>query len=328
MNDACPPRTRPGFRRGRYLNPPGAPRPDCGPGGLAGFLWRRALDRTVPQSPPGHVRPPERVLPDWNAEADTDQLLWLGHAAFLLRLAGRTLLTDPFLGDVAAPAPLRAPRRFVPPALRVTELPPLDGLLVSHSHYDHLDAPTIDALPDKADLPVVVPAGLDGFFRRRGYRNVQALSWWETAELAGLQVTAVPAIHFSRRGALDRNRALWCGFVIDDGRRRVYFVGDTAYAPVFREVGEAFGGIDTVLVPIGAYEPRGVMAGAHVNPEEAARLCVDARARRAVAMHWGTIVLTDEPAFAPPGRWRQAMAAEGYDDNAVWVPAIGETRPL
>lgn len=320
--------TMPRLDRGRYANPPGGPAPDCGPADLSGFIWRRMLDRGQPAVPSGHCRTPEQVRAGLEAHAGRDSLTWLGHAAFLLQWGGHNILTDPFLSDVAAPAPMRQPRRFVPPALRVSELPPIDLLLVSHSHYDHLDAPTIAGLPGKSRVDVTVPVGLGDFFRRHGYTSVHELLWWQSVTLNGLRVTAVPAIHFSRRGLFDRNRALWCGFVVDDGTRHCYFVGDTAYAPVLGEIGAAFGAIDTVLVPIGAYAPRAIMAGAHVDPEEAAALCTATNVRRAVAMHWGTIVLTDEPPFEPPQRWREAMREEGFDERDALVPAIGQTLPL
>ena len=129
-----------------------------------------------------------------------------------------------------------------------------------------------------------------------------------------------------RRGAGDANKTLWCGFVIEDATgQRVYFAGDTAYGDVFKQIGEAFGSIYYALVPIGAYEPRCIMAGAHVNAEEAAQICADVAAKNAVAMHWGSIVLTEEPAFEPPQIFREAMQARGFTSSAIHIPAIGET---
>lgn len=322
-------RSQPQIVDGRFRNPPGAPRPDCGPLDFAGFVWRRMVEGQPRSLPSGHVLPAERVHAGLAEHADRDALTWLGHASFLIRLAGRTLLTDPYLSDVAAPWPVRSPRRFAPPALGVDQLPDIDLLLVSHNHYDHLDAPTVEALRARADVPVVVPLGLGGFFSRRGYGRVSELGWWESCRIDRLTVTAVPAIHFSRRGPFDANKSLWCGFVIEDETgTRVHFVGDTAYSPVFAEIGDAFAPIDCALVPIGAYEPRCIMAGSHVNPEEAAALCGDVGAHTAVAMHWGAVMLTEEPPFEPPARFREAMAARGMDDERVLIPAIGETLPM
>jgi len=319
-------RSMPVVENGRFHNPPGAPRPECGPGGFAGFVWRRLLDSGKRDIPDNHVWPTQRVLDGIAAQHSGDAITWLGHAAFLLRLANKNILTDPFLSDVAAPWPVRAPRRFAPPALRAKQLPQIDLLLVSHNHYDHCDAPTIKALRERADVPVVVPLGLGDFFNKRGYTQVTELNWWQSCEVGGVKVTAVPAIHFSRRGAGDANKTLWCGFVIEDATgQRVYFAGDTAYGDVFKQIGEAFGSIYYALVPIGAYEPRCIMAGAHVNAEEAAQICADVAAKNAVAMHWGSIVLTEEPAFEPPQIFREAMQARGFTSSAIHIPAIGET---
>lgn len=314
---------------GRFRNPPGAPRPGGGRGGFAGFLLRRALDRGRPEVPPGHVLPRPAVRDGLRFHEAGDAATWLGHSSYLLRWGGQTLLTDPFLTSVAAPRPATSPRRFVPPALRPRELPPIDWLLLSHNHYDHFDAATLARLPGRAEIRAVVPLGLGPALRRLGYRQIHELDWWQSVATAGITVTAVPAIHFSRRGAFDGNRTLWCGFVVEtaDGRR-LYFAGDTAYHPVFAEIGETFAPVDLALLPIGAYEPRAVMAGAHVNPEEAAAIARDVGARTAAAMHWGTIVLTDEPPFEPPGRFRRALEQQGYRHDDIWIPAVGETRKL
>jgi len=314
---------------GRFCNPPGAPQPDCGAREFWKFLWRRARDGGRASVPDGHILPPSAVRAGLKRHEHGAALTWLGHAAFLTNLGGKRMLTDPFLSAVAAPRPALAPRRFAPAALGPRELPDIDVLLVSHNHYDHLDAATVGALRGKSRIEVVVPLGLGGFFRRRGDRKVREVDWWQSVTVGELRVTAVPAIHFSRRGPFDANRSLWAGFVIEDGSGyRLYFAGDTAYGPAFREIGAAFGGIDCALVPIGAYAPRSVMRGAHVNPEEAADICADVGACMAVAMHWGSIVLTEEPAFEPPVRFRTAMHARGFDADQTQVPAIGETLAL
>lgn len=322
-------RSMPVVENGRFHNPPGAPRPECGPSGFAGFLWRRMTDSYKREVPSGHVLPHDQVMAGMAHHHAGNAVTWLGHAAFLIRLAGKNILTDPFLSNVAAPWPVRQPRRFAPAALTPSQLPPIDILLLSHNHYDHLDVPTIKALRKRGDVPVVVPLGLGGFFKQRGYHQVTELNWWQSCEVQGLRITAVPAIHFSRRGLTDANKTLWCGYVLEDQQGyRVYFAGDTAYSPVFKEIGDAFAPIDCALIPIGAYEPRCIMVGAHVNPEEAAAICVDIGAKSAVAMHWGSIILTEEPAFEPPEKFRNAMRTAGYTPDSIHVPAVGETLAL
>ena len=317
-------RTAEGFR-----NPPGT----RGRGGTP-EQWRAFRNRLLfggvrPTLPEGFVVPRAEALAGLEAQPG-DSLTWLGHAAFLIRLAGRTVLTDPFLSDFASPFQrLRlGPRRYAPPGLKPRDLPPIDLVVVSHNHYDHLDAITVAALPHKDRITVAVPLGLGEFFRHRGYRDVRELDWEDAILCHGLTVTALPALHWSGRWLNDRNRTLWCGFALEAGQRRLFFAGDTGYGPVFADLGRRFGPFDLAMVPIGAYEPRPLMRAQHVDPEEAVRLGRDLGAHRLVGMHWGTIVLTDEPPFEPPLRFRAAGMAQGYAEADLWVMRIGETRAL
>lgn len=315
--------------KGRFRNLPGAARPPATAAQYWGFLVRRArlAGRRI-DVPEGHVLEAEAIAEGIARHRNEDCLTWLGHAAFLLRQAGRNVLLDPYLGPFAAPLPGLGPRRFVPPALSVGDLPPLDVLIVSHNHYDHLCRTTIAALPAKERVEVVVPLGLGRFFRRRGYARVHELDWHQRVQLGPLTVTALPACHWSRRGPFDRNRSLWASFMLEGGGRRVWFAGDTGMAPFFAPLGERYGPFDLALVPIGAYEPRGMMAGYHVNPEEAVAIGRAMRARRLAAMHWGTVILSDEDPFEPPRRFAAAARAAGFAEDEAWAMRIGETRAL
>jgi L-ascorbate metabolism protein UlaG (beta-lactamase superfamily) len=310
-----------------FRNPPGSPTPGGESGEWFSFFYRNLSRDTTFALPDDHVLPAAEARRGIAAQGD-DCLTWLGHASFLLRLDGRTVLIDPFLSDHASPLPPLGPRRYAPAGLAAAELPPIDLLLLSHNHYDHLDLPTIEALPRATGIQVVVPLGLAGYFAGRGYPRVTELDWHERIELSGLSVTALPAIHFSKRGLFDRNQTLWAGFAIETPRRRIYFAGDTAYGPVFPQLGRDLAPFDLGLVPIGAYEPRPLMQGSHATPEEAVQIGRDLRLGRLVGMHWGAIQLTDEPPFEPPGRFRAAALAQGYRDEDAWVLRIGETRAL
>lgn len=312
-----------------FRNPPGSPhiRAD------AGTYWR-FFGRMLRNSrwrwplPDGHALGADATVRGWQDAAGGPALLWLGHAAFLLRLGGRTILLDPYLGEKAGPVRGLSPRRFVPPALPPESLPPVDLLVISHNHYDHLCADTLRRLPNRADITVIVPLKLGGFFHRFGFREIIELDWHDSHAVDALTVTALPAIHWSKRTAGDTNRTLWAGFALQADGMRVYFAGDTAYGPVFAEIGERYGPFDYGLVPIGAYEPRAIMAGHHTNPEEAVKLGRDIGAKRLVAMHWGTVMLTEEHPFEPPGRFRIAAGRHGYHEDDTWIMAIGETRRL
>jgi N-acyl-phosphatidylethanolamine-hydrolysing phospholipase D len=312
-----------------FRNPPGSPRPGGDAAAWRRFFWRRFASRGEVALPDGHVLPQAEAIEGvFKRRSDGDRLTWLGHASFLLRLDGRTILTDPYLSDYASPLPPLGPKRFAPPGLPVERLPRVDLLLLSHSHYDHLDLPTIEALAAKEQVQVAVPLGLARYFTARGYPRVHELDWYQELVLGDLCITALPAIHFSKRTPFDRNRTLWTGYALRGRSRRIYFAGDTAYGPIFQELGRELAPFDLALLPIGAYEPRLLMQGSHATPEEAVQIARDLHVRRIVGMHWGTIRLTDEPPFEPPVRFRAAAATAGYGEEEAWVMRIGETRTL
>lgn len=316
------PRTR------RFYNPPGSPRRPRDTRAWTEFYKRRTRDRVVPVLPPGHVLTEEQTLAGLRAHAGCDSITWIGHACFLLRLGGVSVLLDPYLSVTAGPRNGLGPKRFAPPALKPATLPRIDILAVSHNHYDHLDLPALRALHGKHRMTVVVPLGLGPYFTRRGYRDVRELDWGRSTGRDGVRVSALPAVHFSKRSPFDTNRTLWAGFAVEGAGRRVYFAGDTAYGPVFAEWGERAGPFDLGLVGIGAYAPRELMIANHTSPEEAVWLGRDLGCRSLVGMHWGTIKLTDEPPFEPPALFRAAGRAAGYDDDDLWIMRIGETREI
>ena len=311
---------------GQFRNPRGSPVGTATFGDMAAFLLRRMRDEP-PVVPAGHVVPQAEALIAYAATDDEDTVTWLGHAAFLLRLGGKTILTDPYLTDAAGPFGF-GPQRYVAPGLPFNQLPAIDFILVSHNHYDHLDAKTIEALPGKERIHVIVPLKLGAFFRARGYVNVHEHDWFERVVIDGIEIEMLPAIHFSRRSAFDRNRTLWGGFAIRAAGVSIYHSGDTGYGPIFREIGERAGPFDLALVAIGAYEPRSIMRSSHVTPEQAVQLVDDINAKIAIAMHWGTVKLTDEPPFEAPIRFRNAARDAGWSDGRARVMKIGETAVL
>ena len=214
-------------------------------------------------------------------------------------------------------------RRLAGPAVDLKTLAHVDGVFITHNHYDHLDRETIERLP--ADMPFIVPAGLSRWFSALGRTNVQELDWWNSTHFAGHEVTCVPAQHFSSRTLWDRDRTLWAGWILKAGSKTIYIAGDTGYCPVFKEIGARFGPMDLSIIPIGAYEPRWFMEPMHVNPEEAVQIHLDVRSRLSVASHWGTFCLTDEPLEEPPIRLRKALNAAKLGDEQFRTLSIGET---
>ena len=249
-------------------------------------------------------------------------LTWIGHATLLVRMDGASFLTDPMFSERASPLPFAGPKRLVPPGVPLAALPPLDFVLLSHDHYDHTDMPTVRRLA-ALGVPFVVPQGMRDLVESAGGRAME-VGWWDSAEVAGVRITCVPAKHFSGRGLTDRNRRLWAGFVVEGGTKRFYFAGDTAYFDGFAEIGRRLGPPHLAAVPIGAYLPRGLMAAIHVTPEEAVQAALDTDARRVVGMHFGTFDLADEPLDEPPRRFLAEAARQGIGDRA-FVMKVGET---
>ena len=274
--------------------------------------------------------PSGRNDPAWlRANRSRDSLTWIGHSTFLLQLGGLNLLTDPHFGGRASPLSFAGPARLTPPGMDLAALPPIDLVLVSHNHYDHLDEGSVRAIARAhPQAQFVVPLGLAAWFRRRGIERVTELDWWASAQLGAAKVSAVPVQHFSGRGIHDRDATLWCGFVVELAGRRVFFAGDTGYSKDFADIAGRFPAMDLSLLPIGAYNPRWFMAPVHVDPAEAVRIHQDLRSRLSVAMHWGTFRLTAEPLDEPPHLLAQAMTAAGVAADKFVVFQHGETRLL
>jgi N-acyl-phosphatidylethanolamine-hydrolysing phospholipase D len=282
------------------------------------FLLRRARASLQPRAGAAPF-----VSFDAKAILDNPSLTWIGHATMLTRMDGASFLTDPVFSEHASPLPFAGPKRLQPPGVPFDALPPLDFVLLSHDHYDHTDLPTVRRLA-ALRVPFVVPRGMRDLVEGAGGRALE-LSWWDTAEVAGVRITCVPAKHFSGRGLTDRNRRLWAGFVVEGPTRRFYFAGDTASFDGFAEIGRRLGPPHLAAIPIGAYLPRKLMAAIHVTPEEAVEAALDTGALRIAGMHWGTFDLADEPLDEPPRRFLAEASRRGLGERA-FVMKIGETR--
>jgi N-acyl-phosphatidylethanolamine-hydrolysing phospholipase D len=260
-------------------------------------------------------------------------LTWIGHSTFLIQAGGLNMLTDPHFGERASPVSFAGPKRGMPPGMTLADLPPIDIVVISHNHYDHLDAGTVKALasrPGGERTRFYAPLGLKSWLESRGAQAVE-MNWFESAQAgshAGVRIHAVPVRHWSKRTLFNTNRTLWGGFVIEAGGLRFYFAGDTGYGPDFRDAAAHYGAPDVAMLPIGAYAPQWFMGAMHMNPEEAVQAHLDLGSKLSVGMHWGTFALTDEPMDEPPQRLKAAMAAQPATTPPFVVMRHGETKWL
>jgi N-acyl-phosphatidylethanolamine-hydrolysing phospholipase D len=253
------------------------------------------------------------------------RVTWVNHSTFLVEVAGVRFLTDPIWSERASPVPWAGPKRRHAPGIPLDAVGTVDFVVVSHDHYDHLDAATVRHFADQVEW--FVPLRLAEWFRGLGVTRVRELDWWESAHHGPrARITAVPAQHFSMRGPWGVNATLWTGWVIEIADRRVYFAGDTGYNEHdFREIGRRFGPIDLALIPIGAYSPREVMRSRHVAPSEAVEIHRDVQSRRSVAGHFGTFQQTDEPPEQPPYDLLRALERSGIDPTEFRVLDPGQS---
>lgn len=228
--------------------------------------------------------------------------VWIGHSTYLLEVDHLTILTDPVWDSYCSPVPIKALRRYSEPPLLLADLPPIDLVLLSHNHYDHLDAKTVATLHRfHPQIHWVVPERLSPWFHRRGIHSVTELPRWESFPYKNCKITAVPAQHFSGRTLWDKNKTHWNGYVVETPTKKVYFVGDTGYnSKDFKAIGDQLGPMDLSLIPIGTYVPKEFMKTVHISPYEAVQIHQDVRSRFSLGMHWNTFCLSDEPYNRPP----------------------------
>jgi N-acyl-phosphatidylethanolamine-hydrolysing phospholipase D len=264
------------------------------------------------------------------ANSTSNSVSFIGHATVLFQLGGVNVLTDPQFSERASPVGFAGPRRVTPPGASIKQLPHIHLIVISHNHYDHLDLASVHGLLQQSDgQPMIaVPLGNGQLLRNLGATRVHELDWWEHIELQGTRISSVPVHHWSARTFLDRNRALWSGWVVENSAGKVFFAGDTAYSPDFKDIGARFGDFDLALIPIGAYAPRSVMKARHVNPSEAVQIHLDLRAKKSLGIHWGSFELTDEPLDEPLRDLENAIREAGLRPDSFFVLNHGQTQFL
>ncbi len=293
----------------------------------ASFFARRVL--TAFKSRDGA---PRRIVNDGvflreNANHSEPTVTWVGHATLLVQMEHLTFLTDPIWSNRPSPVPFAGPNRYVKPGIAMENLPPIDFVMISHNHYDHLDLPTLRKLANRdSETVFFVPVGNGQLLRDNGITQVQELNWGDSFSIKEATIHCLPTQHWSKRSLTDERKALWSSWAVTGPQRRFYFAGDTGYFDGFKAIGEKLGPFDLAAVPIGAYEPNAMMKVSHLNPEEAVQAAVDVKAQRAVAMHFGTFNLSDEPLTEPPLRFKAAAEKTEIGATNGWVLDIGETR--
>lgn len=278
---------------------------------------------TRPEPSPRFVADVEPSKPPSRVENDALLVTLINHSSLLLQQGNSHILTDPIWSERASPLSSIGPRRRRQPGVRWEDLPRIDTVLLSHNHYDHLDLATLRRLAERGQSQFIVPAGVAGLLRSQNIGPVHELDWGESLSLASATIHSVPALHFSARGVFDRNRTLWCGYVIEAADRFVYFAGDTAFGNHFHSIRERFGSPRLALLPIGAYEPRWFMSPVHMGPDDALRAHQILGAEMSIAIHHGTFQLADESLDTP----REELLSLTRDEHFL-VLGNGETANI
>jgi L-ascorbate metabolism protein UlaG (beta-lactamase superfamily) len=270
--------------------------------------------------------PPQRL------GRDEARVSYVGHASFLIQVAGRNLLLDPVWSKRASPLKAVGPKRVNPPGIVFENLPPIDYVLVTHNHYDHMDTGLIGRIWQRDRAPVITPLGNDTILRGDVPEiDARAFDWHSTVDLGdGIRVHFEPTVHWSARGLGDRRHALWASFVIESPKHKIYCVGDSAFGDgkVFRAVAQRHPGLDLALLPIGAYEPRWFMHTSHMNPEESVKALEICGAKAALGHHWGTFQLTNEAIEMPREALAAARAARGIADERFLALRPGQVHRI
>ena len=315
---------------GTFRNPEGSPVRT----GKSNFSYRqfskekKKIDMTVPKE---HVVDREKVLSDLEKYKDDDYIAWIGHATYLIKLGDTTIITDPVFSKNAGPL-IFGPKRYVEPALNLNEIPKTDLFLLTHNHYDHQDMGTIRRYPYK-NSKVLVPLKLGKYFTRHKFKDVTELDWYDEIKFNDIKITFLPAVHWSKRSLTDTNKTLWGNFLIEYNNKKIFFACDTGYGNIYKELGKKYGPIDLTFINIGAYNfypmsPRKDKSIYHTNPEEALNIGQDLKSKKVLGMHWGTVVLSLEPIFDPPKRFKNASNQYGYHKDDAIIFKIGEVIDL
>ena len=306
---------------GRFTNAPETSKPSFG------RVVRHILFGRTGQWPSRRIEPRRALRLGQPQRSDRAAITFVNHSTVLIQIAGLNILTDPVWSERVGPFSWAGPERAVQPGIPFEQLPPIDVVVVSHNHYDHLDVPTLQRLSRRDAPRVFVPLGDEAWLRDEGVNNVTELDWWDEAQLdTQTRLVFTPARHNSGRGLTDSDRSLWGSFLVRRGTSSIYFAGDTGYAEHFAEVRRRYGSVDVALLPIGAYQPRDFTQSFHMDPSEAVQARRDLDARHAVAVHFGCFQLTAEDFHQPPDDLVAAIRAAGESVRQFRALPEGQTH--
>lgn len=321
--------------------------------------------KPVDTSPPTVPVHKPTFLPNRTA-SDKLRATWLGHACYYVEFpSGLRALFDPVFEDHCFAIPI-GPKRYTKPPCDIKDMPIVDAVFISHSHYDHLShKSTLEIQKHHPNAQWFVGKGLEQWFKASGVPKVTEMDWWEDANLELVlekkvedgsapekicaSISCTPCQHSSNRGILDKDVTLWCSWAVKSGGKSVWFGGDTGYravpseaanmddysaefehlpkCPQFKQIGEYRGPFDLGLIPIGAYHPRPCFSPVHANPYDSVEIFVDTKCKQAIGIHWGTWALTQEDVLDPPKQLKAALKNKGIDETGVFdVCDIGESR--
>lgn len=287
----------------------------------------------------------QAVAPDLDtifSPSDSVRATWIGHSTLLYQIDGINILTDPQWSERASPVSFAGPKRHQPAGVDIQDLPRIDYVLISHNHYDHLDLDTVQSLMNRPNQQTkfLVPAGVEKWFHENvtkvllngQAKNVIAFNWWQDIGIQGKtashQIRFLPVQHWSARGLFDRYETLWGSWAVLSPHFTFWFSGDLGYSQDIQDIQQNIGDVDLAAIAIGGYAPRWFMQAAHIDPFEAVKVMQDLHAKKALAIHWGTFSLTDEPLDEPPRLLHQAMQQQGLDLQRFKVLKHGETWVL
>ena len=293
---------------GRRFYNPDAPQV---PGFLDFIRWKLT---SWPEPSPSFVADVEQSIPPRHVDGNGLRVTLVNHSTVLLQHHAYNILTDPIWSERVGPLSWIGPRRRRKPGISLEDLPPIDTVLISHNHYDHMDLPTLRQLASRRGTNFIAPARAGSLLRSENILPVHEMDWGESLSLPGFTVHCVPALHFSARGLRDRNMTLWCGYMIECQGHFAYFAGDTAFGPHFAQIRAKFGSPRLALLPIGAYEPRWFMSPVHMSPDDAVRAHEILTAKTSIAIHHGTFQLADDGLDTPKN---QLMARGDLDSFLV-----------